>query len=81
MISLSFNICNPYSDRFEIIANPHWEIGKYTALELQFDRTADIIGFDFRVTTRQNHAGVFLSVALLGFDLLVHLYDTRHWID
>jgi hypothetical protein len=79
MISLSFNIRNPYSDRFETLANPSWEISQHKMLELQFDRTTDIVGFDFRLTTRQNHSGLFLSIALLGFEAIIHFYDTRHW--
>lgn len=81
MISFSFNIRNPYSDRWQCIANPHWEISQYKMLELQLDKTTDIIGFDFRLTTRQDHSGVFLSIALLGFDAILHFYDTRHWTD
>jgi len=80
MISISFNIRNPYSDRFEILANTDWEITRYKILELQFDRTTDIVGFDFRLTTRQSHSGVFFSIALLGFEAIVHFYDTRHWV-
>jgi hypothetical protein len=80
MISLSFNIRNPYSDRFETLANPHWKISQHKMLELQFDKTTDIIGIDFRLTTRQNHGGLFLSIALLGFEAIVHFYDTRHWV-
>jgi hypothetical protein len=79
MISLSFNIRNPYSDRFETLANPSWEISQHKMLELQFDRTTDIVGFDFRLTTRQNHSGIFFSIAFLGYDAIIHFYDTRHW--
>ena len=81
MISLGFNIRNPYSDRFETIANPHWEVSQYKMLELQIDRTTDIVGFDLRLTTRQNHSGIFVSIALLGYDAILHFYDTRHWTD
>lgn len=81
MISLSFNIRNPFSDRFQTLANPSWELGQNKMLELQLDKTTDIIGFDFRLTTRQNHSGVFFSVALLGFEAIIHFYDTRHWLN
>lgn len=79
MISFNFNIRNPYSQRFLPLANPSWEISKYKVLELQFDKTNDIIGLDFRLTTRQSHGGVFFSVALLGFDAIIHFYDIRHF--
>jgi hypothetical protein len=81
MISLSFNIRYPYSDRFETLANPSWELSQYKMLELQFDKTTDIVGFDFRLTTRQSHSGLFLSLALLGFEAIIHFYDTRHWVN
>jgi hypothetical protein len=81
MISFNFNIHNPYSDRWQCIANPHWEISRYKMLELQFTKTTDIIGLNFRLTTKQNHSGVFFSVSLLGFDAIIHFYDTRHWIE
>ena len=81
MITLNFNLRNPFSDRWECVANPTFKIGKSKAIELQFDKTSDIIGFYFRFTTRQNHAGVFISVSLLGYDAMFHFYDTRHWND
>lgn len=79
MINLSFNIRSPFSNRFECIANPNGPISKHKHWELQFDRTSDIIGFDFRITHRQDHAGLFVSFALFGYDVMFHIYDTRHW--
>lgn len=79
MISFSINIRNPYSQRFLTLVNPSWEISKYKVLEFQFDKTNDIIGLDIRLTTRQNHSGIFISIAFLGFDAIVHFYDIRHF--
>lgn len=80
MINLSFNIRNPFSDRWNCIKswagttpfkNKFWEA--------QVDKTADIIGFEFRLTFRQDHAGLFLSFSLFGHDVIFNFYDNRHW--
>ena len=79
MLSLSFNIRNPFSNRWECLYNPSWVISRHKAIELQFDRCSDILGLCVRLTTRQDHAGVLVSVSLLGYDAMLHFYDTRHW--
>lgn len=80
MINLQFNIRNPFSNRFEILKcwsgktpfkNKFWEF--------QLDKTADIIGLDLRFTSRQNHAGLFLCLAFLGYETIFNFYDSRHW--
>lgn len=80
MINLHFNIRNPFSDRFELVRcwsgktpfkNKFWEF--------QLDKTADIIGLDLRFTSRQNHAGLFLCLAFLGYEAIFNFYDGRHW--
>lgn len=80
MINFRFNIHNPYSTRWDILANPCWQISENKIVELQFNRTNDIIGLDFQINTRQDHAGVFLCVALLGFDAMFQFYDRRHLV-
>lgn len=80
MINFSFNIHNPFSNRFEIIKcwngstpfpNKHWE--------LQLDKTNEVIGIDIRLTTRTDHAGLWIGLSLLGYDILFNFYDSRHW--
>lgn len=39
----------------------------------------DIIAVDFRVTTRQDHAGVDLWLGLVGYAVNFKFYDNRHW--
>lgn len=79
MINFSFNIRNPFSDRWECLANPSWVISRHKAIELQFDRCTDIVGLCIRLTTRQDHAGMYVSISLLGYDAIMHFYDIRHW--
>ncbi len=80
MINLSFNLRNPFSNRWQClytksgnlpIKNKHWEI--------QIDKCSYILGFEFRFTIRQDHAGLFLSFCLLGYDIIINVYDSRHW--
>ena len=80
MINLSFNIRNPFSDRWECIKTWTGDTPfKNKFWEAQIDKTADIIGIDLRYTACQDHAGFFLSVALLGYDIIFNIYDNRHW--
>ena len=80
MININFNIRNPWSDRWKCLytragstpfKNKYWE--------LQVDRCADIVGFDLRYTVRQDHAGLFLSLSLAGYEVIFNVYDNRHW--
>lgn len=80
MINFGFNIRNPFSDRWKCIyvrsgvtpfKNKFWEF--------QFDECDDIVGFEFRLTTRQDHAGLFLTASLLGYEVIFNFYDNRHW--
>ena len=79
MINLQFNIRNPFSDRWKCIKCWDKKLSEHKHLELQIDKTADIVSFDFRYTIRQDHAGLFLTVGLFGYEAIFNIYDTRHW--
>lgn len=80
MISISFNIRNPFSDRWKCLYTKSGETPfKHKFWEFQADKTSDILGFEFRFTTRQDHAGLFVSLALFGYDIIFNIYDNRHW--
>lgn len=82
MINLSFNIRNPFSSRWRCLYTKAGETPfKNKFWEVQADETSDILGLEFRFTTRQDHAGVFLSLALFGYDVIFNFYDNRHWND
>lgn len=80
MLLLQFNIKNPFSDRWSLVnswagitpfKNKFWEI--------QINKSSDIVAFELKFTTRQDHAGLFVMTALFGFELMFNLYDSRHW--
>lgn len=79
MLNLSFNLRNPFSDRWETLGHRSWQISRYKWIELQFDRGTDIVGLTLRITPRQDHAGAFVSVSLLSYEAMFHFYDSRHW--
>lgn len=80
MFNLSLNLRNPNSNRFEIIKS--WNGGtpfKHKFWECQIDKTSDVLGFEIRYTIKQDHAGLWLSFALFGYDVIFNWYDNRHW--
>lgn len=79
MINFSFNIRNPFSSRWKCIKCLDGKLLRHKHWELQFDKTSDIIGFELRYTIRQDHAGLWASLALFGYDVIFNIYDTRHW--
>ncbi len=79
MFVLHFNIKNPYSSRFKSIATKHGVITKNKSWELQFSKTNDILSIEINFTTRQCHSGLFLSLALFGYEIIFNINDNRHW--
>lgn len=79
MIYFSFCL-RPPSLKYEIIKvinglsfipNKMWE--------LQINKVNYILSFDFEITAKQSHAGLFLAIGLFGREVIFNLYDRRHW--
>lgn len=79
MIGFSFSISNPFSKRFETVRHLHGQAWKNKFWEFNIYKTSDIIGFNFRLNFRQDHAGLSLGVDILGRSICFDLYDNRHW--
>ena len=49
--------------------------------EVSFDITIlyALFHFEFKIEWKTDHAGVSLWLGILGFDVGLHFYDTRHW--
>jgi hypothetical protein len=80
MISVNFNIRNPWSQRFENLWNRSYTTpfnNKYIELEVFKDTT--IVAFTFQLTTRQSHAGLLIDLGLFGHSISLNIYDSRHW--
>lgn len=79
MIDFSFNISNPWSNRWGILWNKSKFISKNKAVEFNGYRTNHIIGIDFNFRPTGDHGGARIMLGLLGYDIELHFYDTRHW--
>lgn len=79
MISLSFVLRNPWSQRFRLVSNRHRVISKHKSVELDVYHSNCILEFSINITGfRQDHAGWYLGVGLLGYNADITLYDHRH---
>ena len=79
MILLQFNISNPLSDTWTILWNKSSFLSKNKAIEFNGYRTNHIINVDFNFNPKGDHAGARVMLGVLGFDIELHFYDTRHW--
>ena len=80
MIYFGFNITNPFSNRWENIGCYYYDTPfKHKYIELEAFKDTSIVSFSFRLTTRQDHAGLMIEVGLLGYSFLANFYDNRHW--
>lgn len=80
MIYFSFNITNPWSKRWENVWNKvyvTWHPNKY--IEIERFKDSSIMSFTFRLTTRQDHAGLMIDAGLFGHSIMFNFYDIRHW--
>lgn len=80
MISLNFNLRNPWSNTFKNLwcrsyATPFNH--KFIELEITHDFT--LLSFMFNWTVRQSHAGLDLELGIFGYNVHFNFYDSRHW--
>jgi hypothetical protein len=80
MISLNFNLRNPWSNTFKNLwcrayATPF----KNKYIELEVTRDFTLVSFMFNWTIRQSHAGLDLELGFLGYCIHFNFYDCRHW--
>jgi len=80
MINFSFNLTNPWSDRFNNVWSRSYATPfKNKFIELEVYKDTSIVSFMFRLSTRQSHAGLDIDVGLLGYSFNFNFYDSRHW--
>lgn len=81
MIYFNINIRNPkWWDRFALI---NCKMGntpfKNKFWEWQILKGPDLFRIEFEITTQQDHAGMNIELALLGYQIGFTIYDNRHW--
>ncbi len=80
MISLNFNLRNPWSNRFENLWCRSFDTPfENKFIELEVTRDFTLITFMFNWTIRQSHAGLDLELGLFGYNVHFNFYDARHW--
>ena len=83
MISLHLSLANPWAkENFKNLWHTDGSITKNKHWELEFIRHAySLIEVAATFTTRQDHAGLSISLALFGYTIALRIYDDRHWDD
>lgn len=81
MIYFNTSIRNPYwANRFDNLffkwGNTPW---KHKQWEFQFMKSEYLLHLELEYTTRQDHAGARVELALFGYELHLNLHDSRHW--
>jgi hypothetical protein len=80
MISLNFNIRNPWSNTFKNLwCRAYNTPFKNKFIELEITKDFTLVSFMFNWTIRQSHAGVDLEFGLFGYCIHAKFYDNRHW--
>lgn len=79
MITLQFAVRLPWTDRWDSLFQRWGKLGRRHAWEFEVSRCNELIGLDCRYTVRQSHAGLLLSLSLLGWEAMFTVYDIRHW--
>ena len=79
MINLNFELRNPWSiDPWNILWTRSRLIGKYKAIEFNGYRSSHVISVDFNLKPQGDHAGARIMFGVLGYNVELHFYDTRH---
>jgi len=81
MITLNFGIAMPWRSAkvWDILWNKSGFISQNKAWEFNGYRTGHIINVDFHWTLQGDHAGARIMLGLLGYEVELEFYDTRHW--
>ena len=80
MISLNFNLRNPWNNTFKNLwCRAYNTPFKNKFIELEITQDCNLISIMVSYTMRQSHAGLTLEAGLLGYCLHFTFYDNRHW--
>lgn len=73
-------LTNPFvSDVFRPLGAVWGRIGRFWAWELEHNFYSRLlVDIDITVSFREDHQGLSLAVGLLGYGILLTIYDTRH---
>jgi hypothetical protein len=78
MININCNITNPFLDRWSVVWGWFGFLSAHKVLEFNIYRTDCIIAASLNVRIRTDHPGINLMFGVLGYEVEIHMYDTRH---
>lgn len=81
MINLNLHIYNPWiKENFVNLFCRSGKITKNKAWEFEITKyTLTLFEVSLSLTTKQDHAGLQVSLGLFGFTVQLRIYDGRHW--
>jgi hypothetical protein len=79
MIHFSFSLRNPFYKKFKTLFYTAGSITQNKKFELEIHQNSNILGLEFSLTTKQDHAGMTLGFSFLTLELHFQIYDKRHW--
>ena len=78
VLDLRFKLGLPYG-RFKHLGAISGPLFAYKAWELEhYYYTGSVLDLDCNITTQQDHAGLDISVCVLGYSIHFSVYDIRH---
>jgi hypothetical protein len=80
LINLQFQLSNPFNwDYFKSLGSVHGQLTKHKFWELEHNFYGNsLLDLDFHIATKEDHAGISLTVGVLGYGVHFHIYDHRH---
>lgn len=82
IINLRFELTNLF-DRWEFfkpLGSVSGLLFWHKAWELEhYYMSTMLVDLDISLTTRRDHAGLNITIGLLGYGIHFSIYDTRHW--
>ena len=81
MLNFDFQLINPFGNRWDCIVSKYGNFSKNKAWEANVYKTHSFICISFSLSFGSDHAGLRMQAGLLGYEVELHFYDTRHWDD
>jgi hypothetical protein len=81
MIHFNLGISNPWAKgEFKNLWHTDGSFTKNKHWELEFTKHSyDVVNVSVALTTRSDHAGLHLKLALFSYMISFDIYDSRHW--
>jgi hypothetical protein len=81
LIDVRAQLSNPFNwDYFKSLGSLHGTITKHKHWEVEHNFYGNsLLDIDFNIAVREDHAGISITLGLLGYGVHLHIYDSRHW--